>query len=175
MADGTESKTITLKDLRLLMEAADGFRRERVRLVWRKGRGKVELSRPDEDGTHTMGAGDEVLLEVEPSVPSVGIGSGDPINLTLTQANGKQLALGKVGDALFWSPSALEKFVRPYYARFQDGRYLTELENASREKDVVAILHPPGSVGRAITADEGEPARPFYTLRDDGGGNFSLR
>ncbi len=48
-------------------------------------------------------------------------------------------------DAMFWSPAAVEKFVIPYYIRFNTIEYVNRIRNAFNRDEVEALTKLPWS------------------------------
>jgi hypothetical protein len=61
--------------------------------------------------------------------------------VTLTTADGVSHQIDSDVDALFLSPSAVEKFLIPYYARLESPDELNKIMEAVESPDVVAIVH----------------------------------
>lgn len=59
-------------------------------------------------------------------------------------------------DALFWTESAIQKFLEPYYAahRIQTPEEIADLKAAYAREDLVAIMHVAPSQGLALFEDE---------------------
>lgn len=54
--------------------------------------------------------------------------------------------ISRVGDALFWSMAAVEKFLLPYYAGFVElGKLASVIRDRFAQEEVLAILHLPDS------------------------------
>ena len=84
-------------------------------------------------------------------------GSGE-IGITY---NGKHIPVGQA-DAAFFTQSAVEKFVLPYYTRMKTPGQITALRTKLYAAEVVVALHDPPSIMRGI--DEEDPDE-FKALR----------
>lgn len=64
--------------------------------------------------------------------------------------------LGPEVDALFWTESAIQKFLQPYYAahRIQTEAEIEGLRAAYDRDDLIAIMHVAPSQGHALFEDE---------------------
>jgi hypothetical protein len=73
-----------------------------------------------------------------------------------------------VADAMFWSASAVEKFLLPYYAaqRLYSDEDMSKLKKSFNTRGVVAIVHVAPSKSIAIRMDD--PVQVFRTRTSDG-------
>ena len=121
--------TPTANDLRRLAEAADGMRGETVCLV---DAGKYFDVVP----SHDVGDKPVILSMLTPN---------DGSNLqgaTFTISHGGVEYTNPNVDAIFLSQSAVEKFLLPYYARFQTPRELEQIrDRLYHTPGVVAAVH----------------------------------
>ncbi len=135
--------TISASDLRRLAETADGLRNRDLALV-RRG-GHVTLI----DAAERVATDDHLLtLRTDDQTNPA---QRPNFDITLQVLNGPSLALRGTYDAAFWSESAIDKFVIPYYA----GHVPTELLQRFRQRlgeDAALILvpHPPLSRVRVL-------------------------
>ena len=130
--------TISANDLRRLAETADGLRNRDVALVTRAGQVTViDASDMLATDTHllTLRTNDHTNQAKRPE-----------FDMTLQLAHGPSLSLRVNFDAFFWSESAIEKFVFPYYARIWSPEMLTTFrERFGEDNAAMGIIHPPGS------------------------------
>jgi hypothetical protein len=140
---------IPSRDLNWLAEAASGLQGKALTVFLTKGEAQEEahvaLGRTGEK----LPKGSKALFEVhDEDVKMV-----PPKGVTLISGTGKEsnkkddehklLEEHADSDALFWTPSAIEKFVIPYYVahRLLDKDALDELERDYKAGNLVAILH----------------------------------
>lgn len=127
--------TISANQLRWLAEAADGQRDTSL------------LLKIDQRGTVTLqpkGASAVAPGEVEILTPSEGQGCPGDTVLTIDY-QGNSMPLAKA-DAIFWTQSAVEKFVLPYYTRFRTPNEIQSLKDLLFTAGCVAAVHYPPSI-----------------------------
>ena len=97
----------------------------------------------DPDGDDGVRPTDEVLFEVITPLSPPQLKRPEKIILQVPGGEEERLDKLKGCDALFWSTSAIEKFLLPYYAahRLLTDEEMAELKSKCHAKDVVAILH----------------------------------
>jgi hypothetical protein len=143
---------VDARKLAWLAETAHGLQGQDLVLVQPEGEGDPTLRRKDEiQGT------DHVLLRVftEGKDPPM----IRPGKVVLGLPGGKEVRVDEIdggeGDALFWSASAVEKFLFPYYSsqRLLTPQEMGRLEAEYKNADVVAMLHVAPSKARAIKRD----------------------
>ncbi|MBK8006043.1 MAG: hypothetical protein IPK12_19570 [Gemmatimonadetes bacterium] len=128
-------KPLTSTHLRRLAEEADGRRGEKLQLIQDPRTGELRFLARGEK----LARGAAVVAEAatENRVPT-----RDPVKVSLT-INGKKVDLAGA-DAIFWSESAIEKFMWPYYQSrgLMDGNMQT-LQKAyyASDSEIVAIVH----------------------------------
>lgn len=176
-ADGREPKTVDVSafDLRAMAEAADGRRGRIFKIVDNPGgRRKAKVVE--------AGAGDEeVLLRIKAakrvSVPKEeGFFVRLPADIRLPDgvARPKDDDYIATFDALFWSESAVDKFVAPYYIHMMT---LAELQATLQpyydDPKVVAMAHLPDSevVG---TGPGDDPLPGLFAVTAVGAKSFTL-
>jgi hypothetical protein len=141
-------------DLRALAEKADGMRERDLHLVVRKG--KLEIVDELKDGDRRVAAvrTDDVTKRRRPFSLALELGAPVPepesVSASETPASGELPAMSvllpsdmtKVFDALFWTESAVDKFVLPYYQKLYSRKRLAELEDSfDTRPNVAAIAH----------------------------------
>jgi hypothetical protein len=145
-------------------ESAHGLQGQRLAVIRRAGAGAPELA-----PLSSVGPEDELYFEVftpEHSPPMV-----RPEKLVIKPPNGPEINLHEMpeADALFWTASAIEKFVFPYYyaQRLLDHAQMAKLLADYNSSTLVAILHVAPSKPYAIkdafevlTADGAARAKP---------------
>ncbi len=62
-------------------------------------------------------------------------------------------------DAMFWSEAAVEKFVIPYYARFNTAHHIARIMTAFNHPASMAMIHPPLSDIQFITSARTKPGQ----------------
>jgi hypothetical protein len=143
-------------------ETAHGFQGERLAVVRREN-----ADQPDIVPLSSVGPKDEVYFEVFTPEQSTLI---RPEKLTLKAPNGPELDLlaMREADALFWTASAIEKFVFPYYyaQRLLSQDQMAQLLADYNSSRLVAILHVAPSKPYRIM-------EPFQVLAADGAGKAS--
>jgi hypothetical protein len=118
-----------------------------------------------------QGAGDEVLFDVftPPRTPAM----TRPEKVIVKAPKGPELELHKDRDfdALFWTASAIEKFVLPYYhaQRLLTPEQMAKLMEAYQRADIVAIAHMAPSKPYAIrdafqVMGKGPQEQPWMSL-----------
>ena len=127
--------------LHWLAEEAHGRQGSRKLILVKDAEGQPALRDPDGEGG--VRPTDEVLFEVitPPSAPQL----RRPEKIILQVPGGSEERLDKLEgcDSLFWSTSAIEKFLFPYYAahRLLTETEMAELKSKCQAENVVAILH----------------------------------
>jgi len=123
----------------MIAEAVDGVRDTKAYVVW--GRTGPEVRTQLEPG-------DDVMVECETDNavkrrarlaaitldPAVTDGAGRPVTDIATRY-----------DAMFWSESAVEKFVLPYYMRYRTPAEVGRIRGAFDHPSIYAMVHPPAS------------------------------
>lgn len=139
-------RSLTASDLRRLAEAADGIRDQPAYVVWGARGAEVKT---------TLGKDDELIVECEtrsdvPSRPKFKSITVDP---PFVDREGKPIAnIEEKYDAMFWSEAAVEKFVIPYYARFNSAQHIARIMKAFNHPASMAMIHPPLSDIQFITS-----------------------
>jgi hypothetical protein len=134
---------ITAYRLRELAEEADGLRGQPLELVFEKD--DLVLKAPS--GTIVSGA-----------IPVQTPKQKDPYSVKLRAVNLDPAPKLRPGDenlaesfdAFFWSESAVDKFLVPYYVRMHGADFVKELQDAIRNKFVYLISHYPRTVAGAL-------------------------
>lgn len=160
--------------LRALAEAADGVRGNRVFLVHRAATDTFDIVAVVDNATDT------VILECRtmntmPNRPEV-----EKVDFKVRGKPPKELK-GDKFDAVFWTESAVEKFVLPYYARLfgpESGTRINALLADFNQTDVAGVVHLPKSdsdtvkkmLPRALWEQLSEEAKvdpdPIHVLTD---------
>lgn len=146
--------TMSARTLRGLGEKADCRRATPLALVQRNGpAGPTHDIMDHDEAMRQQQRGDLLILarvETEPEL--------DPRNwmqVVLKLKSGREIDTSKIDliDAAFWSESALEKFVWPYYEgmRIWDIDYLPRLKEAVKDKRVCGTLHVGESIQDLVT------------------------
>jgi hypothetical protein len=137
--------------LRELAEAADGLRGVPLKLAFVDGDYRIvdANARTADDRTIPVATAstkdpDSVKVEDIAITPAPKIAPDASGNTKVSQ----------VFDALFWSESAVEKFLIPYYARLKDTRFLDQLRRDFRDKSVYMIGHLPWTAPVPLEPDE---------------------
>jgi hypothetical protein len=146
---------LNANDLRWLGEEADGRRREDLAIVQV---GEKLMLLPAND---IRSAGAHILVRTDLQGEG-GLPGGGEIGITY---NGRHIAVG-AADAAFFTQSAVEKFVLPYYTRMKTPGQITALRTKLYAADVIVALHDPPSIMRGI--DEEDPDE-FKALRFNDG------
>ncbi|MBL0890042.1 MAG: hypothetical protein IBJ19_05465 [Gemmatimonadaceae bacterium] len=136
----TPSVTVTANDLRRVAEAADGMRGATYTL---------SANAPLRDGGTGLG-----LVPVDPKAPTA---PGEIRVTTPLKAPGKPRpkavfvqhpGTGEMiyvdtekFDAVFWGEAAIEKFLVPYYVRFQSEGFMQTLREAITNEEIIAVAH----------------------------------
>ncbi len=132
-----EKRPLTANELRRLAEAVDGIRDEPAYVVWSGGEPMVKKQLDDAD---------ELIVECETNndvrhrsrLKSITLDPPmvDQHRVPVTDLSGQY-------DAMFWSEAAVEKFVIPYYAGFNNAADLARIEKSFNHPSVYAMLHLP--------------------------------
>lgn len=137
--------TIEASTLRRAAETADGTRNRDVWLLIGASNFKL-VECGTEPGTGEILiqclTKDKVRPDLRPKIEEINLKSKK------TGANGKEHKLHELYDAVFWTESAVEKFVYPYYTylyRHQACKRLCLLQEAWESPNVVAVAHLPKS------------------------------
>ena len=139
-----EPPVLDAHTLRLLAEAADGRRGENY-AIFHDGSGYAVSPESRRDGTK--------LVSVRTAVRAPTRRKAE--RLVHIQPPGRETTpLPDDVDAIFWSESAVEKFVLPYYQRLLSRREMNDLIDAHESADVIAILHIKPSIYRTVRAKE---------------------
>jgi hypothetical protein len=130
---------ISASELRRLAETADGLRNRDLVLVRREGH-VILINAADKVATDdhlvTLRTDDEIDPASRPA-----------FDLELQIENGPSLSLRNTYDAAFWSESAIDKFVLPYYARYMSPARLRSLrERIASDPAMIMLPHPPMSI-----------------------------
>lgn len=136
-------KQITWQELRALADKVQG-RQDRDQVVRIDDQGIHHEYASGKSGAATVSkvAATPKKVRLEVIVPNATFG-GIP---QCTEHSHGPNDIGCMGDALFWSMAAVEKFVLPYYASFWGLAKLTsEIRAAFEDENVLAILHRPDS------------------------------
>ncbi len=155
-------KPLTSTHLRRLAEEADGRRGEKLQLIQDPRTGELRFLAAGEK----LVRGTAVVAEAatENRVPD-----RKPVKVSL-MVNGRKIDL-KGCDAIFWSESAIEKFVWPYYQ--SRGLLEGEMQGMQRayyasDSDIVAIVHKwPSRVD--VVADTGSSVQVLAVEAGDAG------
>jgi len=132
-------RPLTANELRKLAEAADGIRDKTAYVVWSGDEPQVKTK---------LDEGDELIVECETRNSASGRSAFKSITLDppLIDADGNVIEnIVDKYDAMFWSESAIEKFVIPYYAHVRSPRDLQRIGDAYIHPTTMALLHPPAS------------------------------
>jgi hypothetical protein len=134
--EDTMPPTLTANQLRALAEKADGYRNEQLSVVLRQnGSGTtVEVVK----GSEKL-ATDKELFGLGTNDNSLLAPAGTSI--IVKTPNGFQKECVGIGDALFWSRAAVEKFVLPYYAGFKTPEELQAMMDAISAPDIIVAIH----------------------------------
>lgn len=129
--------------LHWLAEEAHGRQGNRKLILVKDAKGQPALRNEGGEEEGGVQPTDEVLFEVitPPTPPQL----KRPEKIVLQVPGGKEERLDLLDgcDAMFWSTSAIEKFLYPYYAahRLLTDEEMMALKSKCRAKNVVAILH----------------------------------
>jgi|SRR5690348_10839340 len=133
---------IDANELRRLAEKADGYRNEDLALAIVEEETSGGGTRKRLDVVKLSSTRDPVLCRIR----TKGRKKDIPFDIDIkpTPINAKDIR--KTYDALFWSESAVRKFVRLYYSELMDLPQLAQLEDAFVNDDSVALIaHIPPS------------------------------
>lgn len=121
--------------LRALVESLDGMRNQQLYVVWRQGYSDPQI-------VSETATGDVTILAVETD----DLGAWIPSSVQITPQGGTAISLDTY-DAVFWSESAFEKFVIPYYSTFWTTKDVANLDTAVKKQGqtVIALAHLPKS------------------------------
>jgi hypothetical protein len=113
-------------------ESADGTRDKELALVLTAG-GEYVVKEEE--------PGDEVVLRMY--TPSITPERLKPTEITFQAPGCEKIRIEELADALFWTESAVEKFLFPYYAsqRLLTDEEMRALKEGFRDARVVAIWH----------------------------------
>jgi hypothetical protein len=81
-----------------------------------------------------------------------------------------------IADAVFWSASAVRKFLVPYYASYWDLQdVMTKIEQEFARDDVLAFIHLPNS--EILDDGDAQPASNLFSVRQTPGpdGGYELK
>ena len=153
---------LTANQLRALAEAADAMRNRPVSLVLRDG-GYLAVTTAD------VKHGDREVLRIE-TEDRLRPGERHPIDYIYLKTAGmaEPRAVHEVCDALFWSESAVSKFVIPYYARFRPLSDVQALVTAFNRPNVHALGHLPTAESTPMS----DSSVQLYTDGDGRGARF---
>ena len=133
-------------ELRKLAERADGLRNRNLKLVVRNGRlALIEGNRAarTEQGAPTLRTNDRILPSRRPRFTVQLIITGRKVTIPLRNKF----------DAFFWSESAIEKFVVPYYSRIWPAAQVQALfEGFANDPFAIGVRHPPESDASVFNA-----------------------
>jgi hypothetical protein len=143
--------------LRWLGEEADGQRDKDLALVWRDD--KLALASAGEADFKNG------FLDVRTDLEGDhGMRGGGVIEITY---NGEALPVGNA-DAAFFTQSAVEKFVLPYYTRMKTPAEIQAIKNKLFANGIVVALHDPPSITRGIGQPRGpDDPKEFKALEFD--------
>jgi hypothetical protein len=150
----TEVAQIDATILHWLAEEAHG-RQGKTKLILVKDlAGKPALRDPE--GKDGVKATDEVLFDIITHADAPQLMRPAKIILQVPGGNEERLDQLEGCDALFWSTSAIEKFLLPYYAahRLLNDDEMATLKSKCKQKNVVAILHVAPSKSFARTGED---------------------
>ena len=113
-------------------EGADGTRDKELVLVLDEG-GEYQLKEEQ--------PGDNVVLRVY--TPSLAPNRLKPVEITFQAPGCEKIRIDEQADALFWTESAVEKFLFPYYAahRLFTDEEMQRLKDAFKSDKAVALWH----------------------------------
>lgn len=164
VSTGAGAEEVDSRDLSCFTEAAHGAMGEELAIVSTAAGDKRLIRFADMKSGHTL------LLRVftSPEVPK----RMKPAAITFEPTDsGPKVNVAKDFDACFWSESAVEKFLFPYYEahRLLTRQEMEQLRTRYKSENAIAILHMPpsrslvaetdGSIG--VTAD---PAESYQVL-----------
>jgi len=128
--------TIDASELRKLAETADGLRNQNLALI---KRGNEHLVVPEEE----LGSEDEMLISLRTDDP-VTRGNRPGFEVVLDVDDGPSVPLSSVADSLFWTLSAVDKFVIPYYSRIWPiDKVRAFRAKLAEDYQWIAMYHPP--------------------------------
>lgn len=143
-------------DLAWLAETADGTREKEFTLV-RDKEGKAALRTELQSGDKPVTG---VKVKTEPSLQKPGTRRIPVLEVTLRPENCQPIAVetDDGADAVFWTDSAIEKFLYPYYhaQRLWDEDLSRLREAFRRDERAVAILHKAPSTSFSMGGRAGE-------------------
>lgn len=157
--------TLSADQLRWLGEEADGRRQEDLALVVVEDR-LMLLPTSDRRATN-------VIAKVQtPLEGEGGMAGGGRIGISY---NGRALEV-QGADAAFFSQSAVEKFVLPYYTRVASPAQIQALKNKLFAKGVVIAIHDPPSITSAVYPGESDEMQTFKAVEfDEPTGTLTIR
>lgn len=130
---------VTAETLRLLAESVDGSRGETVYIVVRDG--ELKPVRRKNDGEEEL-----FLCETPLHRPQ-----RPPVEHLRIRVRGKETSLHELCDSVFWTESAVEKFVVPYYAGVGGADAAMDVWTAFNDESVYALVHLPRSTYEAMS------------------------
>ncbi len=135
--------TIDANQLRWLAEEADGRREQKLALV---GHEDKLILVDDTDARYKDG-----FFQVRTKLAGgQGLSGGGEIGITY---NGKNVRVGDA-DAAFFTQSAVEKFILPYYTRMWPLTKIDALRGKLFADGVIVALHDPPSITKAISEED---------------------
>jgi hypothetical protein len=144
-----------------LAETADGARNSELILVLDKDdqpRLRVEDPKNDEERKNAVRPDDRIVVKVMVKTPTIQKNRTRIQQIILTAAGRQQTVDPAEGyDALFWTESAVEKFLYPYYRsqRLWDKRMEKLMERFNSDPNLMAVMHQAPSHAYAIDARVG--------------------
>ncbi|HEX8275224.1 MAG TPA: hypothetical protein VF615_21495 [Longimicrobiaceae bacterium] len=162
---------ITSHQLRRLAEEIDGARGKDVLIVFRENKYQV---------VEKLNTGETAILTCETTDQTKKRPEIEKVEFKVKGKPGKDLK--KLGfDSVFWSESAVEKFVLPYYARLHgpnSGTMINALLTDFNQEDVAGVVHLPKSdsevtkelvppaVWSGLSVEAQEDTDPIHLLSD---------
>ncbi len=135
--------SIDANALRKLAETADGLRNQDLVLVERDGVHMVVA-------VGSVQSADNQLIALRTDGGDQGI-ERPTFEIELQIEGGPDVALRENSDAIFWSLSAVDKFVLPYYARIWSMTTVLALRaKLASDSAWLALRHPPGSTSSVL-------------------------
>jgi hypothetical protein len=127
-------------------ESADGARDKELALV---------LTASGEYIVKEEEPGDHVVLRMY--TPSTTPDRMKPVEITFQAPGCEKVRIDEVADAIFWTESAVDKFLFPYYAsqRLLTDEEMRRFKESFRDERVVAIWHQAPSRSHLLQATEG--------------------
>jgi hypothetical protein len=128
--------TIDASQLRKLAETADGLRNQNLALI---KRGNEHLVIPEEE----LVSEDEMLISLRTDDP-VTRSDRPGFEIVLHVEGGPSVPVSTVADSMFWTLSAVDKFVIPYYSRIWPIQKVRAFRaKLAEDYQWLAMYHPP--------------------------------